>query len=108
NFEKTAPFKARITKSFLYLKNEPVLFTLDSPFLDLELASQAVKANKKQRYFSIDRMIYDRYMQIAENEKSKEPEHRGVLILPERKNYEIPTRDFNGDELMKLILYMFG
>ena len=86
-------------EGFLYLKDEPILLALNSPLLDLELARQAVEANKKGNYFLSDSKIYIEQKEIAENDKSKKPEQRSVLILPKRENYNIPITAFNEDEL---------
>ena len=88
---------------FLHLKNEAYLLALNSPLLDLELASQAVEVNRAGKYFSTGKDFYDKYKEIAEIEKNKEPENRSVLILSERKNYEIPTNRFNENELTKFL-----
>ncbi len=86
-------------EGFLYLKNEPVLLDLNSPLLDLELARQAVEKNRKGKYFLADSKIYREQREIAEDDKSKEPKKRKVLIIPKRESYEIPTTAFNEDEL---------
>ena len=86
-------------EGFLYLKNKPVLLALESPLLDLELAEQAVEENKGGNYFSDNLDVYQKYREQAEKEKKENPENRKVLILPERKNYEILTEKFNEDEL---------
>ena len=45
-------------EGFLYLKDEPILLALNSPLLDLELARQAVEANRKRDFFLIDKIVY--------------------------------------------------
>ena len=90
-------------EGFLYLKNEPVLLALDSPLLDLELAEKAVEANKKGKYFSTNKEVYKKYREQAEKEKKENPENRKVLVLPERKNYEIPINSFNNNDLIRFL-----
>ena len=76
-------------EGFLHSKNEPYLLALDSPLLDLELAD----------YFSTDKEVYNKYREKAEEDKSKSPNGRGVIILSGGENYKIPTNRFNEDEL---------
>jgi len=86
-------------EGFLYLKNEPVLVALNSPLLDLQLAEQAVEANRKGNYLSTDKKVYEQYKEQAEQDKNKILQERKVLIFPKRENYEIPTNEFNENEL---------
>ena len=86
-------------EGFLYSKNKPVLVALNSPLLDLQLAQLAVESNRRAKYFSVDNEVYERYREIAEDDKNKPTEEIAVLILPKRENYGIPTNRFNENEL---------
>ena len=99
NPESSLRYGSYTKEGFLYLRNEPVLLALDSPLLDISLARQAVKANRKGDYFSTDKGVYNKYREKAEEDKNKSPNGRRVIILPGKKDYEIPTNRFNEDEL---------
>jgi len=92
-------FGSYTSGGFLYLKNEPVLVALESPLLDLELAKQAVEANKKGNYFTTNISVYKKYRGQAEQDKNKSPQERNVLILPNTKTFSISTNSFNENEL---------
>ncbi len=84
-----------ISAGFSYLKEELPLFSFNSPLLNQELAEKAVKANRNGNYFTtLDKILYIKQREIAEMDKTKDPEKRRVLILPERKNFVIsPTEN---------------
>ncbi len=78
---------------FLYAKNANPLFALESPLLDSDLVGRAIKANRNGRYFSTENTeLYEKYLATAEDDKSKNPEERRVLILPS-KNFKISAKN---------------
>lgn len=74
---------------YLYAANEPPLRARISPLLDADLAKKAVRANREGRYFSTDAGIYNKYLKMAKEDKSKKPEKRRVIILPSRETFSI-------------------
>ncbi len=75
---------------FLYLKGENPLVALNSPLLESSLAIHATQANRDGRYFSTpNEQMYEKFAKIAEQDKSKEPEKRRVLVLPSSQNFTI-------------------
>jgi len=71
----------------IYAKDSPIVLAMISPLIeDMKMAEQAVKANRKGSYFvTLDTEVYDKYAEMAEADKSKEPVKRRALFLPERK-----------------------
>lgn len=96
-------YRSYTREGFLYRKNEPVLLLSNSLLLNLELARQAVEENRKRNYFLTDETVYREHREIAENDKSKEPEKRTVFVLSKREDYVIPTNMFNEDELIRFL-----
>ncbi len=85
-----------------YTRESPIyskeisLLVLDSPLQNIELAKQAVQANRNRNYFQLeDKELFERYLSQAEKDKKKAPEKRKVLILPSDETFEISrTKNF--------------
>ena len=73
------------------------MLVLDSPLQNIELAKQAVQANKSGNYFqSEDNELFKKYLNQAEKDLKKAPEKRKVLILPSDENFDISrTQNFD-------------
>lgn len=89
----------------LYFQDTPPILALNSPLLDLRLASQAVQANREGRYFfTQDEAMYEEFARLAEQGKSLEPEERKAVYLP--KSGCILTKD-NAD-FLGILRTLFG
>jgi hypothetical protein len=80
------------TAGFEYAKENLVLLRLQSRLMDLQLAKQAVEANRQSKYFSSDAQFYEESAKQAEKDKSEEPRKRKVLILPSRTTFQITPK----------------
>ncbi|MBL7148166.1 MAG: hypothetical protein ISS82_05050 [Nanoarchaeota archaeon] len=72
-------------------KDSPNIIAMVSPLIeDLDLAKQEVQAHRYRNYFvTEDKTIYDKLYSQAEEDKTKKPEERRAIILPEKGNYLI-------------------
>jgi len=73
------------------------LLVLNSPLQNIELAKQAVQANKAGNYFQLKNdELFKRYLNQAEEDLKKVPEKRKVLILPSDGVFDISrTQNFD-------------
>ena len=94
---------ARTCHAPIYAKNSPIIIARVSPLIkDFKMAEQAVKANKNNKYFTTnDTEVYDKYAEIAEKDKSKDPEKRMALILPSKETYLINPNSEEAQALFK-------
>lgn len=91
------------TAGLEYAKKELPILRLESRLLDLELAKQAVEANRNDNYFSTgSTKEYEESLKQAEKDKNKEPIERKVIILPSRDNFTID--DTQNWEVLEAVL----
>src|SRR3989344_1626267 len=94
---------ARTCHAPIYAKDSPIIIARVSPLIkDFKMAEQAVKANRNRNYFVTENTeVYDKYAEIAEKDKSKDPEKRMALILPSKKRYIISPNSEEAQALFK-------
>jgi len=94
---------ARTCHAPIYAKDSPIIIARVSPLIkDFKMAEQAVKANRNGNYFvTEDTEIYDKYAEIAEKDKNKDPEKRMALILPSKEKYLIKPNSEEAQALFK-------
>jgi len=75
----------------IHAKGSPIILAMISPLIgDSRIAKQAVETHRNNNYFvTQDTEVYDKYAKIAEADKSKEPEERRAIVLPEKRDYII-------------------
>ena len=94
---------ARTCHAPIYAKDSPIIIARVSPLIkDFKMAEQAVKANKNNQYFVTENTeVYDKYAEIAEKDKSKDPEKRSAFILPSKEKYIISPNSEEAQALFK-------
>lgn len=81
-------------EGFIFYQGKPTLMALESPLLDINLARLAVEANRKYESFSIEGdELYNKYREIAEDEKNKPDEEKTVIVLP--RSFRLPGNSFD-------------
>ena len=79
---------------FEYVREQLPILRLESRLLDLELARQAVEANKRGKYFHTSNTDeYEDSLKQAKKDKNKKPSERKVIILPSRGNFKISEKE---------------
>ncbi len=74
----------------IYANDSRVIIVRVSPLVtNLEMAEKAVQAHRNNNYHVFDKSIYGKWEKIAQNDKTKNPESRRAIFLPERNNYKI-------------------
>jgi len=87
---------ARTCHAPIYAKDSPIIIARVSPLIkDFKMAEQAVKANRNGNYFvTNDTEVYDKYAEIAEKDKSKDPKKRSAFILPSKESsFILPSKE---------------
>ncbi len=83
----------RTSAGFEYITGRPVLLTLESKLMNLELAKEATERSRLGDYFYTDSTKeYEESFEQAEKDKSKPPIERSVIILPEKRQFRISKR----------------
>ena len=77
---------------FVHLKGEMPIRVARSPLVNVRLAGLAVKANRAGNYFSDSEQVYERFAKQAEEDKSKDPEKRRAVVLPNNKPFQVSSR----------------
>ena len=79
---------------FEYVREQLPILRLESRLLDLELARQAVEANKRGKYFHTSNTDeYEDSLKQAKKDKNKKPSERKVIILPSRDDFTIKEKE---------------
>lgn len=83
-----------VAHAIVHAKGAQPLFVRASPLVtDLNLATQAVDANRQGRYFNTPtRELYEQSLALAKEDRGKDPIQRRVLVLPSRGNFEVSGR----------------
>ncbi len=95
-FENDAYFIGGVVSSVVfYCRNQsPLLIKDDQEFFSLKNATKMLNLHfKNLKDFSLDRLVYDMFLQRAEIEAKKSPEEREIFILPARKDFYISCND---------------
>ena len=77
---------------FVHLKGEMPIRVARSPLVNVRLAGLAVKANRAGNYFSDSEQVYERFANQAEEDKSKDPEKRRAVVLPDNKPFQVSSK----------------
>ena len=94
---------ARTCHAPIYAKDSPIIIARVSPLIkDFKMAEQAVEANRNGNYFVTENTeVYDKYVEIAEKDKNKDPGKRRALILPSKETYLIKPNSEEAQALFK-------
>ncbi|MBI2451815.1 hypothetical protein HYV50_01915 [Candidatus Pacearchaeota archaeon] len=82
-----------VKEGAIYVPNQAPLFVRDSPVLSN--AKEATQAHRENREFYLDAKTY---LEQAEEDKTKEPQKRKILILKQRDDFSVPTDKFGENE----------
>ena len=74
-------------------KREMPIRVARSPLVNIKLAELAVAANRIGRYFSASEQVYERFARQAEQDKSKDPEKRRAVVLPDNKPFQVSSKE---------------
>lgn len=74
----------------IYAPNENGVLVRTSPLVtNLRKAKKATQSHRGRHYFTQPLEIYEKVVEQAEKDSSKEPEKRKAVVLPSRQNFDV-------------------
>ena len=96
---------ARTCLAPVQAKNSPVILAMVSPLIENpDMAEQVVHSYRNRNYFvTKNKNIYDKLYAKAEEDRTKEPEKRRAIILPEKGNYLIEPDSEEAESIFRKV-----